>query len=553
MVNVASAEVLAVVTAQHYDATPTVTTLRVAIYGGIYDDPDNSSYAPVHYDGRIRSDLVVEKAIGLYVWNKKSSIDFGYLDIAVEDQHADYIDFASKVTVANVDFYLVDMTQGGNDQIDLIASARSSDIGFSDENTIRIRLESSLQYALDSPINDLYYDYTYPHLEGKPYPIAWGLHEDPFQLLPTVFVDDVYLLYHVTDVVINTFESVAYDRGIALNEGSNFTATDYGFTLNQNPDGKITCGQITCDDPYESGVDLLGLYRIMRLVTNRASVWDNVDTAELSALETDINMSDVFPSFVTDRVVSLDKFLNEIFAGVGAFFYFDELAEIHFGRVIPPEWATFVAFDFTDDNVIGEIKVEDDKAPKLSTRMIYGVSEGAYDHDELAGDVSNEDRLAMTNKDYTVETSETVLTYYQIAKTRDPIPLAMSVSSAVTIAAPWTADTTSFTADATDHTADGSGGTTEVVTSNEIAQRYLDRWFCDIYPKRRRFYTFDVRMNDPVFDFRGRFRGNPLPRPSDFCTLQSDRFKLLETAVTLLIRRAKFNYSTGIVTIEGWG
>lgn len=510
-----SSEIVAVITAVESDSAPSASTLRVALYGGMYDDTVNPSGPRVHYAGRIKSDVVLEKKIGVSFWNEDSEIDFGYLDIAIEDQDADIVDFAKKVTIATVDLYRVNLSDPNADQLSLIASARSSDIGFVNENTVRLRLESTLAGAFDAPINELYYDSTYPHLEGKPYPIAWGPTDFPIQLLPTVFVDDSTLLYHVTDVEITAFSEDIYDRGVALAETTNFVADTYGFTLNQNPDGRITVGAITTDDPEDPGNLFVGLYRLVRLAMTRAGVWGNADATELAALATAISsdsfLSFAYPLFVTQEVVSLKGFLDTVFTGASAWYYVDELSEVHFGRMSDPDSAT-ADFAFTDANMVGDIRTDPDKAPGLSSRIDYADNPGVYGPDEVAGSVSNANKLALTNPSRVVTTTETIIPFYSKAETREPTKSAFSST--------------------------GNGKTR--------AQEQCDFWWSDLYPVRRRFYTVDVPMNDPAFD-------SGLPQLGQFVSLQSDTFDLLATAKKLLIRRLRFNFSTNLLTIEGWG
>lgn len=545
-----SSEILAVITAIEWISTPGETVLRMALYGGMYQDTENPTGDPIHYQGRIKGDVVFDRKIGVAFWEENSEIDFGYIDLAMEDQDAELTDFATNVHTASVDLYRVNRSDVSEAELELIAVARSSDIGFTNEDTIRFRLESILQGSFDTPINALYYDDTYVEHEGKPYPIAWGKILEVHQLLPTLFVDPVYLLYHVTDLEITSFDSGVYDRGIELTELSpvEFVAADYGFTLNQNPDGKITAGRLTLVDPEDTSNEFLGLFRFVRLAMTRAGIWSNVDQAELTALESTINMGTAFPQFITQRVVSLQDFMNEIFNGVSSWYYVDELSEIHFGQLSDPDVAV-PTLDFTDADVIGDIKVEDDKAPGLSTRLDYAESPGAYGDDEIAGGVTNDDRFSMTNDIHTVETTETIIPFFQKAAIREPIKLALSYGSAIEVSGGvWTADDNTWTADSIVYKADGYGpGVTEFQTATQLAQREVDRWWSELYHVHRHFFTFDVQINDPLFD------DSPLPQLGEICTLQSDRFDLLETAKNILIRRVKFNFSTGLLTIEGWG
>ena len=542
-----SNEILVVLTATEWDVVPASTVLRIALFGGMYEDTANPSGPRIHYDARVKSDIIFTKQIGLKFWADESGIDFGYVDCAIEDQDDEYIDFAKNVTVCQVDLYQVDLGVAVTDQLKLLATATCADIGFANENTIRFRLTSILAEGFDNPINELYYGEEYPQLAGKPYPIAWGLIQDPMQLWPTTLVDGTSLLYHVTDVPIESFEGEVYDRGVALYETTNFTAEQYGFTLLQNPSGRLTCGRILTLDPEDTGAYLLGLYAFIRLAMTRATVWQYANQAELETLEYDVGMGEQYPMYSTNKVTRLEEFLDQILGGVTGWYYVDELTEIHFGRLTDPDVAAS-SFDFTDSNMVGRIKVNDDKAPGLSTQATYGFSPGAYTEDEIAGGVQGLWRTNVTNGYYVVE--ETVFT----------IPTL------------WTADDASWTADDIYHTADGFGGsytytvpsyywragTSDPVeltigfcddydcSSFELAQAEIDRWWTTLYQKRRRFYTFDVTLNDPMFNV-------VLPQLGEFCSVQSDRFRLIDTPKNLFIRKLKMNFSKNLLTLEGWG
>ena len=549
MVDRYSSEILAVVTATEWDNAPSLSVLRLALFGGLYADPDNLTNPAIHYQGCIKSDILFKKQIGIEFWREDSAIDFGYLDIALEDQRDDYIDFGKNVTVATVDVYRVNLSNPVSSQLEILATARTADIGFADESTLRLRLESILQDGFDGPINEKYYGYEYPQLTGKPYPIAWGLITDPQQILPTIEVDGTTLLYHITDLEIDTFETCIYDRGIQLFEPVSFNQEAYGFTLNQNPNGRITSGRVLLFDPYDTGQHMHGLFRFVRLVMSRSNIWSYANQAELTQLETDIGFGELYPQFFTFKVVSLESFLKTIFAGVTGWYYVDELTEIHFGRMTDPDAESAPPFDFTDTNVTGKIKVEDDKAPGLTVKLSYAYNPGAYGPDEIAGGVYGEDRVDLTNEERVASTAG----YFQTLL--------------------WTADAIDWTADSIIYTADGYAGeefvdpTTKTYwvrvetrtpiwlpitysdgspSSFDLADGEVTRWWSELYYKRRRFYTFTVKLNDPQFN-------TVLPQLGDFCTLQSDRFKLLTDPKNLFIRRMEFNYSKNQLTIEGWG
>ncbi len=551
-----SSEVVAVITAQEYENAPTTPVLRCAVFGGMYDDPDNPSNPPTHYQGNIKSDVIFKKQIGIEFWREESAIDFGYLDIAMEDQKDDFIDWGKNVLVATVEFYRVNLSSPSDDQLSILARARTADIGFQDDFKMRLRLESILQTGFDSAINERFYGYEYPHLTGKPYLIAWGLISDPWQLLPTIEVDPTQLLYHVTDLEIDSIEGFVYDRGIALTDqtpNDEFDPTTYGFVLNQNPNGKITCGRVLLKDPEDTANHLHGLFRFVRLAMTRTGIWSFANEAELTQLETDIGMGEHYPHFFSDREVSLDSFLKRIFAGVTGWYYVDEVSEVHFGRMTDPAVASAVPYVFTDANIRGKFKVEDDKAPGLTVNLSYAYNPGFYDVDEVAGGVYGSDRVIITTERYVVNSEG----YYNLFL--------------------WTADETDWTADGSVDadsssliTADGfkyevfvePGENTYWVRTEvripvilplayseyafTLAEAEVTRWWSDLYYTRRRFYTFSVQLNDDQFEAG-------LPQLGEVCSLQSNRFKLINEPINLFVRRLEFNFSKNLLKIEGWG
>jgi hypothetical protein len=79
-----------------------------------------------------------------------------------------------------------------------------------------------------------------------------------------------------------------------------------------------------------------------------------------------------------------------------------------------------------------------------------------------------------------------------------------------------------------------------------LAQAEINRWWTTLYYKRRRFYKFDVSLNDPMFNV-------VLPQLGEVCSIQSDRFKLIDIPKNLFIRRLKMNFTKNLLTVTGWG
>lgn len=681
-----SSEILVQFVAEEYDSTPSELTLRAALFGGMYPDAQNPSGADVHYKGRIKSDVILDKRIGCQFWGEDSSLDLGYIDIAIEDQDEDIVDFASKVTIALVDIYQVNSF---TNELSLITAARCSDIGFVNENTVRFRLESTLQGAFDAPINEKYFDDDLPLVGGKPWPIAWmnvPPGAGPEQLIPATLYDPTTLNYAINDTTLFVVDGV-YDKGVKLLTPSQYTVTTNGIELKQNPEGRITVSGLRVRAPYSSFSVFSSINNYTRAGMDRVGIFANAEFAEITALHTELNMGVNFPQFFTQKVTSLKQFLDSIYSATGIWYYTDELSRVHFGRVRSPD-NEMPVFSFDDSNIVGDIRVEDDKAPGLSASISHGESPGAYTEDELAGSVSSADRFAMINKSIETRTTKPIIPFYAKSETRDPLPLALSYlehgqasgRTSVNKAGPYAtfetkpffsdiarvtssydtsagifnptalkmvsnnptegvvhldtsypltltanqkwvvsmyvridpassprstlnfrmfletvagvrtsgfvtvtpdnqyhrisfvADFTAIsgtqfrvrldnraydTADATMYVDglqieldDGSGQPTPfsdpVPSSTDLARTEVNRWFEELYPKRRRFYSFDVPMNDPQFN------AGP-PQLGAIMGLQSDTFKALDAPKNLLLRRIRNNYSRNTITLEGWG
>lgn len=76
-----------------------------------------------------------------------------------------------------------------------------------------------------------------------------------------------------------------------------------------------------------------------------------------------------------------------------------------------------------------------------------------------------------------------------------------------------------------------------------LALDELNRWWLQLYSIRRRFYTWQAELTEE----------NAVLIQGQVVSLQSDRFKLLETAKKLTIRRLRFDLDNNILTVGGWG
>ena len=513
---------------------PLSTPYNVSTHG--YKSPT----APYYFaPPRLKSNVTFEKSIGVSYWNEQSSIDFGNIDISIEDDGADeiagevvrWVEWAKQ----NLNPQVLLSVEQADGTLLHIATADSEDVYFPDDRTIRVKLVAKHQRKLEQYINDYFDDTVDDEVQGLPVPIYLGGGDvtinDPYDPatqvtrmhVPTILVDEVALRYVVTTGAILAQSPNTYfvmDRGVTLLEGGTpgFTLTADGFELTDNPDGTITFAWVAdqgggVDDPHDTGNVLQGPFRLARWAVARAGI----DIAEHFPAE--IDFPDLLPTGFFDYDVPIIYYgsevtartmLNDIVDGLSAWWYVDELGDFQFGKLVNPSDET-PTFAYTDVEMIGAISARVDRATGLSNTMQHAWNPGAYDPSNVAGSVPIGRRRALTTEWRQVQTTATIPDVYSVNRGNEPMKLRND---------------------------------RKPVADPNIVLPELNRIWEEYYSGIRRFYRWTVPL-------RG---GVSLPNLGDVGTIQSQRAELLEYGpLPVLVRRMKYDLGAGLVDIEGWG
>lgn len=532
MINSKSDFALEFIAAQH-DGNIGSNLMYASVYG--HTNFAGGGNSAVHYAPRIKSGFVFSQTMGTIYWDRKSNIDLGFIDIALNDGGVDIVQIGPFSTPFEFDWFdffehaeLVTITIDRvrlDGSLDRFAIAQSSDFHLIDTNTLRFNLISTSDKQLDEAINQ-FYD-SPARLEGQPKPIYWGVGcigpdastaLNNYIIVPTLLVDDTSLRYDVTDLDLITFSTPGnyevLDNGVVLDELADFEIIDNGFELNSQPAGKITFQWLQAlpgdleiagvDDPQDNGNQLLGPFRTVREILTRVGLSFILPP---EADFDDINIGNgilTFPIVYYSDIVSARDAIDNIISQSGGYWYVDKNNDMQVGRLNPPEVET-PEFFYDDNNTIGDIKVRIDLAPGLSSKIQRQVRFGVYNAQDLAGSVTGVHKNRLTTEFEIAETTEPIPNVYAIATSRDAMPL-------------WT-------------------------SGDAPAQDEIDRRWSDLYYRRRNFYTWSVAIKD-VLD---------VPELGAIASLQSDRYRFLNTAVPLVVTEVKADYLAGTITLEGWG
>jgi hypothetical protein len=512
------------------------TDFSVSTHG--YTSP-SSPYR--HAPARLASSVTIEKRIGVLYWNEDSGVEFGTIDINIQDGGkdsingtvVDWVEWAKE----NLNPQVVIAIEQSDGTLQHIATADATDVSFPNDRTIRVSLQTKHGRQLDQFVNDYVpEDSTYDgEIQGLPIPTLLGAGQatppsypgygsfEPRTHFKTLQVDPTNLRYMVTFLdadLVSTSPGAYYvmDRGAVLREGESpgFTLWENGFELTSNPDGEITFTWMSeegggVEDPLETGELLQGHFRICRW-----AVWKSgIDTAtffpsisEFPDLQPGTITDDEYPALSYTGEVSARTILNDCVVQSDGFWYVNEFGDFVFGKFTDPQDET-PDFVYDDSDLIGDISVTVDRAPGLSTRMNYSYSPGAIDINNLAGSITNEARRQRLSREWLeMGTEASVIDVYDTAFGHKPMKFY-------------------------------APGLFDVRVRDELNRRWTD-----YYSGIRRFYRFTI----PV-------RGDEaLPELGDIVTIQSDRSTLFQFGpLSLLVRRIRYTLGEGLVQIEGWG
>lgn len=516
-------------------AVPMSTRFSVSTHG--YTEPESPNR---HAPARLASSVTIEKSVGVLFWNEDSGVEFGNIDINVQDGGKDSIDGEVVDWVewakANLNPQVVIAIELSDGTLQHIGTADAAEVSFPNDRTIRIEIETKHGRKLDQYVNDYVPETTEydSEIQGTPIPTYLGAGSilpasssygafQPRAHVKTLLVDPQNLRYMVTflngDLADVSPEAYyVMDRGavLRLNESPGFTLVENGFQLTSNPDGEITFTWLSNEDggvldPLETGALLRGHYRICRWTVWRAGV--DIDEffpsiSEFPDLLPTNMQDDGYPVLAYQAEVTARQILNDAVVQSSGYWYVDEFGMFQFGKLVAPEDET-ADFVYDDSDLIGDISTRVDRAPGLSTRMNYSFSPGAIDINNLAGSITNQGRRQRLSREWLeLGTLAAVPDVYETANGHPPMKFY------------------------------AAGLFTERV------QLELDRIWLEYYSGIRRFYTFTI----PLRGSQG------IPELGQIVTIQSQRTTLFQYGpLSLFVRRVRFNLADGLVQIEGWG
>jgi hypothetical protein len=223
---------------------------------------------------------------------------------------------------------------------------------------------------------------------------------------------------------------------------------------------------------------------VVQLLLARASISsDQIAAATLTALDADRPWA---VSYWADGAERVGDVLQQVMDSVYGWVYTDAAGDIAVGRLIPPEAADSPVLEITDTELAGEIEVEPDLAPGLSTTVAGQRNWYRYGEGELADAVLDADRPILT-ADYRTRKTST-----------NPVGIELGPRAGASVS---------------DLSASGIPTLLDDATDLQAAADYL----ADLYPAGlpRRFYKLPV--------FLSRTAAATLA-PGDKITLTYDRF-----------------------------
>jgi len=198
------------------------------------------------FNGRLTNDGSYRNQLGARQWAAGATISIGSVNLANADGELDdWRDFEFKNQ--NIILKLHDSDAAYSAATTLV-TGKIERVKFDNEDIVRVVIRDPLQ-LLDEPLNATSYDSSpETDAQGLLKPIAFG---GP-RLCEPVLVDANTLTYHCSDVTLKEIAAV-YDRGVEVS----WTPLDplVGFTLDQNPDGKITADILTSGTGSDYALD----------------------------------------------------------------------------------------------------------------------------------------------------------------------------------------------------------------------------------------------------------------------------------------------------------
>lgn len=294
----------------------------------------------------------------------------------------------SKISICNADGELDDfientftacrIKENDNGTTSTLATGLIDRVVLTNNSVIEVSLKDASR-VLDIPLQDEYFPAsetsdtgsgtnTYYALEGQPRPLALG---DVLSVKP-VLAKRSNNEYHCSEQSLDATVTT-YDRGVVVTH----TDQDKGFTLNADPDGAVVA-----DIEASDSVGIFTRYSILNLDEDDLDYIDNNKGYDYAYYQDNTSSSTIF------------DFLTWFCDSITGWFYADEVGDIRFGYLELPA----VTADVEINTTLSEVKVFDDLAPNLTTKLGYDRNWYVYEDDQIAASATAENRANLTKQ-----------------------------------------------------------------------------------------------------------------------------------------------------------
>jgi len=324
-------------------------------------------------NGRLVGDINFTESIKVAPWKSVSQGGFGNIDIVNIDSVYDEI--------VSTNYNLIDIYQYDNSTLTEFGRGEIKNIAFIEKGRIRITIKSVIDKLNVELPTGRFTASDNTELENDKKPMNLGR----VNLAQPILLDVATNKYFISDNLDGTF--VVYDNGIQLALTTGFLETSDGFTLVNNPAGRIlaTVDGLTAADAtghtstYEERIS----EHIPRLLEKINIEYNQTD---LDALWTAHGITSSWAG--KDETVLTA--VNELLDGFIAYMYSDSSGELRFGTLTAP---TASILTLVEREIIGDIKAFRDTAQGLSERLQNSRNYNPYTEDEIAFAATESDKI----------------------------------------------------------------------------------------------------------------------------------------------------------------
>jgi|GEM_PF-6374920 hypothetical protein len=346
-----------------------------------------SLYPDEDGEGRLMGDLIFKTKVRAWMMADRSTSGFNKITIANADGELD--------SFADFTFSECRIKSGTPSSNTLLVTAQVERVVLDGERHLEVYLKDATK-LLDKPIQDNLFPAsetsitgsgtnTYYALENQPRPICFGNTVKSIKPVSAKRSNNEYICH---DEDVYTIQTV-YDNGVSVT----YTHYGEGFTLSTDPAGIITVtlrGQ-------ENNANTNRIRYFNEVIDYLLDVRESISysSSDVSSINSDKGYNyQYYQDNNTNRTIrEVIQWLSDSHSG---WFYADEDGVIRFGYLDEPAVSQDVEIGQYD--VIGNIKVFDDTAPNIKTRVGGNRNWYVLNADDIASSVTQQVRLELSSQ-----------------------------------------------------------------------------------------------------------------------------------------------------------